>query len=388
MLHKVISGERSAESINFINDDLLKSPQIEWIKGKTVTRLDSASKTVYAGEEALVQETLVQEALAQETLVSGDTILIATGANSVTPPIGDLKTAKNAFGLRHLADARSIVESAKNAKKIAVIGAGLVGLDAVYGILESANAGSKAPEITVIEMAPTILAINIDAHAAEAYQKRFEQRGVKFMLASKVINTKSSQGNITAIELEGGTLVPCDMVIVAVGVRPAVAFLEGSGVELTERKAVKTDDFLAANIPGIFAAGDAAGLSGIWPNAQKQGEMAAYNMTGTKWAYDDRYSLKNTINFFSLPCLSLGEINPREGDQCLIREDRGNYKKLIIRNGIPVGIILQGEIGGSGFWLQLIKNKIPVTNLGKSPWKISYADFYGIESTGEYKFVV
>jgi NAD(P)H-nitrite reductase large subunit len=373
MLHKFISGERSADSINFINDDLLKSPQIEWIRGKTVTRLDSASKTVYAGEEVGV---------------SGDTILIATGANSVTPPIGDLKTAKNAFGLRHLSDARSIVEYAKDAKKIAVIGAGLVGLDAVYGILESAKTtGKTAPEITVIEMTPTILAINLDAHASEAYQKLFEQKGVKFCLASKVINTKSSQGNITAIELETGTLIPCDMVIVAVGVRPAVAFLEGSGVELTERRAVKTDDFLATNAPGIFAAGDAAGLSGIWPNAQKQGEMAAYNMTGTKWAYDDRFNLKNTINFFNLPTLSLGEINPKEGDKCLTREDRCNYQKIIIRDSIPAGIILQGEIGGSGFWLYLIKNKIPVTNLGKSPWKISYADFFGVESTGEYKYV-
>jgi NAD(P)H-nitrite reductase large subunit len=354
----------------------LESPQIKWIKGKTVTRLDSATKTVFA-QEALASE---------EAVVSGDTILIAPGSNSVTPPIGDLKTAKNAFGLRHLSDARSIVESAKNAKKIAVIGAGLVGLDGVYGILESA--GKTVPEITVIEMAPTILAINIDARAAEAYQKRFEQKGVKFLLASKVVNTKGDAQGVTAIELDGGTLVPCDMVIVAVGVRPAVAFLEGSGVELTERKAVKVDDFLATNVPGIFAAGDVAGLYGIWPNAQKQGEMAAFNMTGTKWAYDDRYCLKNTINFFSLPTLSLGEINPKEGDQCLIREDRGNYRKLIIRDGIPVGIILQGEIGGSGFWLQLIKNKIPVMNLGKSPWNVSYADFYGLENTGEYKYVV
>jgi NAD(P)H-nitrite reductase large subunit len=184
------------------------------------------------------------------------------------------------------------------------------------------------------------------------------------------------------------------MVIMAVGVRPAVGFIEGSvssggtAVELTERKAVKVNGYLATNVAGIFAAGDAAGLSGVWPNAQKQGEMAAYNMTGTKWAYDDRFALKNTINFFGLPSLSLGAINPQEGDKCLIREDRSNYQKLILRDNIPLGIILQGEIGSSGFWLHLIKNKISLANLRKSPWKISYADFYGLENTGEYKWVV
>jgi NAD(P)H-nitrite reductase large subunit len=185
MLHRFISGERDAESINFINDDVLKSPNVEWIRGKTITRLDGGAKTIYSGDEKVA---------------SGDTVLIATGSNSVTPPIGELKTAKNAFGLRHLSDARSIVGAAKNAKKIAVIGAGLVGLDAVYGILEAPGGVNK--EITVIEMAPSALAINLDAHAAEAYQRLFEKKGVKFHLTANVVGTKSSGENINDVELD------------------------------------------------------------------------------------------------------------------------------------------------------------------------------------------
>ena len=370
MLHKFISGERDAESINFVNDDILKSPNVQWIRGKTITRFDVGTKTVYAGDEKVA---------------SGDTVLIATGSDSVTPPIGELRIAKNAFGLRHLSDARAIADLAKKVKKIAVIGAGLVGLDAVCGILESEGGSGK--EITVIEMATSILAINLDSHAAKAYQQLFEKKGVKFHLARRVVNTKSDNGNIKTLELDSGEIIPCDMVIMAVGVRAATAFLEGS-VELTERKAVKVNDYLATNVSGVFAAGDAAGLSGIWPNAQKQGEIAAYNMTGTEWGYDDRFALKNTVNFFGLFSISLGAINPQSGDQVLVKEDRNNYRKLILRDGIPVGIILQGEIGGSGFWQYLIKNKIRIDNLGKSPWKVSYADFYGTMNTGEYKWVV
>jgi nitrite reductase (NADH) large subunit len=371
MLHRFISGERDAGSINFINDDILKSPRVQWIKGKTITLLDAAAKTVYAGDEKIA---------------SGDTVLIATGSDSVTPPIGELKTAKNAFGLRHLSDARAIVDRTKTAKEIAIIGAGLVGLDAVYGILESP--GGEKKKITVVEMAPSVLAINLDAHAAEAYQRLFEKKGVAFRLARKVVNTKATGGNITAIEVDNGEVISCDMVIMAVGVRAATAFLVESGVDLTERRAVKVDDYLATNVSGVYAAGDVAGLSGIWPNAQKQGEMAAYNMTGTRWAYDDRFAIKNTVNFFDLLSLSLGAINPLEGDKTLVKEDRNNYRKLILRDGIPVGIILQGEIGDKGFWLYLIKNKVRIDNLGKSPWNVSYADFYGVEANGEYKWVV
>ena len=402
MLHKFISGERDAESINFINDDILKSPNVEWIKGKTITRLELSAGTVTNAVTGVVANTTVKTVYAgDEEVASGDTVLIATGSNSVIPPIGDLKTANNVFGLRHLCDARAIAEAAKNAKKIAVIGAGLVGLDAVYGILESSDGTDK--EITVIEMAPSILAINLDAHAAEAYQRLFEKKGVKFHLGAKVVSTAGSiaqekGGNIDVLVLDDGKVIPCDMVIVAVGVRPATSFLEGNaaspggvasfgGVELTERKAVKVDDYLATNVPGIYAAGDAAGLSGIWPNAQKQGEMTAYNMTGTKWAYDDRFAFKTTVNFFGLLSLSLGAINPQEGDEVLVREDRNNYRKLILRNGVPAGIILQGEIGGSGFWQYLIKNKVRIDKLGKSPWKVSYADFYGTEANGEFKWV-
>jgi NAD(P)H-nitrite reductase large subunit len=176
------------------------------------------------------------------------------------------------------------------------------------------------------------------------------------------------------------------MVIVAVGVRPAIAFLEGSGVK-TER-AVVVDDYLGTNVPGIYAAGDVAGLSGVWPNAQKQGEIAGYNMTGTRWPYDDRFALKNTVNFFGLLSLSIGAVNPQDGDKALVKEDRLNYRKLILREGAVAGVILQGEIGGSGFWQHLVKNKIPVEQLEKSPWKLSYADFYGVENNGEYKWVV
>ncbi|MDR2054034.1 MAG: FAD-dependent oxidoreductase [Treponema sp.] len=369
MLHRFISGERDAESLNFINDGLLSNGNIRWIKGKTVTRLDGKTKTAYSGGEEIA---------------SGDTVLVATGSLSVTPPIGELKTAKNVFGLRRLSDARAIADRAKTAKKVAVIGAGLVGLDAVYGLLESGG----GQEISVIEMMPAALAVNLDAHAAEAYQRLFEKRGVKFHLSSKVVNTKGDgQGNVTAVELEGGMSVPCGMVILAVGVRPATAFL-ADGVELTERKAVKVDDYLATNIPGIYAAGDAAGLSGIWPNAQKQGEIAGYNMTGTQWPYIDRFALKNTVNFFDLLSLSVGAINPQEGDEVLVREDRNNYRKIILRDGAAAGVILQGEIGGSGFWQYLIKNKIRIDKPGKSPWKLSYADFYGVTDNGEYRYVV
>jgi NAD(P)H-nitrite reductase large subunit len=111
-------------------------------------------------------------------------------------------------------------------------------------------------------------------------------------------------------------------------------------------------------------------------------------MCGVNYVYEDRFAIKNTINFFGLVSLSVGAINPQEGDTVLLKEDRFNYRKLIIRDGIPLGVILQGNIAGAGFWQHLIKNRIRIDNRGKSVWKISYADFFGVENNGEYKWVV
>jgi NAD(P)H-nitrite reductase large subunit len=388
MLHRFISGERSAESINFVNDGLLTCPRFKWIKGKSVTRLDGAAKAVYSGDEKLA---------------AGDTVIIATGANSVTPPIGDLRTAKNVYGLRHLEDARAIAGAAKNVEKIVVVGAGLVGLDAVAGLLELGAKTGKRFDISVVEMAPNILAINLDAHAAESYQELFEKEGVKFLLAKKVVNTKSAAGSessygsapgkdpvpgkgplIRSVELESGESLACDMLVLAVGVRPAIAFLEGSGVK-TER-AVTVNDRLETSVPGIYACGDAAGLSGIWPNAQIQGQTAAKNIAGWNLDYTDRFAVKNTVNFFNLLTLSVGAFNPQEGDEVLVREDRGNYQKIVLRGGVPVGVVYQGDIAGKGYWQHIIKNGIPIAGLGKSPWKLSYADFWGTENNGEFKW--
>ncbi|MDR1373407.1 MAG: FAD-dependent oxidoreductase [Treponema sp.] len=299
MLHRVISGERSAESINFINDGLLSCPRFNWIKGKTVTRLDAGERAVYAGDERIA---------------SGDTVIIASGAASITPPIGAFKTAKNAFGLRHLSDARAIAQAAGTARRIAVIGAGLVGLDAVDGLIELGERRGKGFDITVVEMAETALAVNMDPRAASAYQKRFEERGVQFHLGRKVVNTGGGDSLIGSLELDTGTTVPCDMVIMAVGVRPAIGFLAGSGIETG--RAVTVDAKLQTNVPGIYAAGDAAGLSGIWPNARKQGETAAKNICG--WICPTRIALPPRIpSIFStsLPC-RWAPLPPRRETRC------------------------------------------------------------------------
>ena len=368
MLHKYLSHERDADGLNFVPEDFFTENNIWQIPGQRVTKLDTRAKKVYYGTEGYACDY--------------DKLLIATGAESFIPPVGDLRTAPNVFGLRHLSDAKAIDEKARTAKKVVIIGSGLVGLDAAYGLLE------QKKEITVVEMAERILPIQLDEKGAAEYQKRFEKAGCRFCLGRKGADTVTNEkGEITHVVLDNGEKLECDMVIVAAGVRSAVAGFENSGLLID--RGIKVNDYMQTSEQDVYAAGDVTGLSGIWPNAQKQGRIAAQNMVlGNKFMYVDRFAAKNTINFFGLVSLCVGVLNPEEGDQVIARESRDQYERAIFRNHRLVGFLQQGDISHDGIYQYLIKNGIDLAGREEEIFSLSFADFYNVKENGEYIYSV
>jgi len=360
MLHSFISGDRDEKRISFVDEDYFAKNNIRWIAGQTVEKIENGH--VYFAN----------------TSESYDKLLIATGAESIELPL--LRNAQNVYGLRHLSDAKKIRDHAQNVNNIVIIGAGLVGLDAAYAL----QAIGKKP--TVVDLAQNILPLNLDEYAARMYQKKFEEAGCVFKLGSKVVDAEKSGVNVDALMLDSGEKLPCDMVIVAIGSRPAVGFLHGEFGTKCDY-GVTVDKYLATEVANIYAAGDVAGLSGVWPNAVDQGEVAAKNMCGIPAIYDDKFAVKNTMNYYAIPTLSLGVITPEEGDNCKTRIYRGNYKKVILRGGKVVGVIMQGDIAHTGFWQQLIKSSIDVSKF-ESVFDLSFADFYGVADNGEYEWAV
>jgi len=365
ILHKFISGERDTGALSFLPDGFFEQNRIKVRSGVVVSHIEPDNKCVVfdGGSE------------------SYDRLLVATGAKSNFPPIDGLQGAKYVYGLRDLPDAEAIRKNAAHKDYIVIIGAGLVGLDAAYGLAEIVK------KADIVEMVDSIISANLDKHAARVYQTKFEEAGCKFHLGTKAVKViTDASGDVSAIELDNGEQLPCNLLIVAVGVTPNTQLFENSGI--TTERGVSVNEYLETSAEGVYAAGDVTGLSESWPNAVLQGEVAALNMLGIETVYDDSFSLMNTINFFGIPSLSVGQFNPSDGDIVDSREDRNKYQKVIIRDGIPVGVILQGDISRSGFWQQLIKNKIDIAGVQKMIWNVSFADSYGIDENGEYKWVV
>lgn len=367
MLHKYLSHERDEKGLNFVPEDFFEKNQIWQIPGYRMNGLDTDQKKVYYGDGLACDY---------------DRLLIATGAESFIPPVGALRTAPNVFGLRHLQDAAAIDACARGARNVVIIGSGLVGLDAASGLLE------QGKKITIVEMADRILPIQLDARGALEYQKRFEQAGCRFCLGRKGSDTVCNEkGEVIQVVLDDGEKLDCDLVIVAAGVRSAVGGLEESGLKID--RGIQVNEYLQTSAPDVYAAGDVTGLSGIWPNAMKQGRTAAKNMAlGNRFAYVDRFAAKNTINFFGLVSLCVGELNPREGDRVLTEESREHYGRAIIRDHKLVGFLLQGDLSHAGIYQYLIKNEIDIEEYEDDIFQMNFGNFFGMKENGEYDWNV
>lgn len=367
MLHHVIGGTKNIKEINFVEEEFSENYKINWVKNTAAIQLNIQEKMVMIEDNRQIEY---------------DKLLIATGASSFIPPVKNLREGKGIHGLRNIEDAFTIKEEAKNVKNVAVLGAGLVGIDAAIGLSE------LDLNISVIEMADRILPLQLDRKASARYEKLFQKEDMRIYTCVKAEEVMLDEDNrVKGIRLSDGRLIECEMIVVATGVRPNISFIMDKTIELD--RGIVINNKCETNIKDIYAAGDVTGKSPIWPLAVKQGIVAAYNMTGSNKALDDLFSLRNSMNFLELQTVSLGIIEaPDESYNTSIEEYGDNYKKIIHKDGIIKGAIIQGDISYCGVLTHLIKNEINISNINKDIFDISYSDFFGVKEDGEYEYIV
>ena len=366
ILHHYISSHRDVDALNFTGKEFFEENNITWMKGLEVKALNDKEQTL--------------ELSNGETL-SYDKLLVCSGASAFIPPVPGLREGNNVVGIRNLDDAILIKEQAKKVKNVVVLGAGLVGIDAVSGLL------GQGLNISLVEMSNKILPLQLDKHASDVYEKKFIEEGVSLKLdvkAEKLLLDENN--NPKALVLNTGEEVPCELVIVATGVRSNVAFMENSNVEC-DRFGLIIDAKGQTNIENIYGAGDVTGRNPIWPTAVKEGIIAAHNMLGKEMVMTDFFGSKNTMNFVGIATMSLGMVEP--ADETYIVETKvedNNYKKIIHKDGKIYGAIIQGDLSYAGVLTQLIKENIDVSKVTKSLFDIDYADFFNIEKNFEFSY--
>lgn len=366
ILHHFLDGRRDIEDLDFSPGEFFKKYDIKWMKGVEVTGIDTKEKKLKLdnGEDLPYEK-----------------VVLSTGASSFLPPIENLRTANNVIGLRNLDDAIRIKEIAPKVKNIIILGAGLVGVDAMAGLLD------YDAKVTMIEMGDRILPLQLDHYAADVYIERLKEEGVDFRFnvrAEKVIVDENN--NPVAIKLNTGEEVPGELIIACTGVRSNVGFLEGSGIEC-DKFGLIFNPKGETNVKDVYGAGDISGRNPIWPTAVKEGLIAANNMCNKDIYMEDFFGSKNTMNFCGVATMSLGTvIKPDDTYEEAVEIKGKDYKKIIHKNGTIYGAIVQGDLSYVGVLTQLIKDKINIDRVKKPIFQIDYSDFFNEKENLEFVY--
>ncbi len=216
---------------------------------------------------------------------------------------------------------------------------------------------------------------SLDAEACNLVKNTFIENGVEVIteVAVNALEGCDDSNDVCAAALNTGEIITCETVFVTIGIRPRIEIVEGSGIEV--RKGILVDRHMKTNIDDIYAAGDIAEaydpLIGIervipiLPNAYIGGRVAGFNMTGNKNAEYNVGMSVNSVNFFGKPFMSAGFSTQEEGDgfRVINKHDENGYRKMVIRDGKLVGMIITGAVERAGLLTGIMRSGINVEGM-------------------------
>ncbi len=305
------------------------------------------------------------------TSVGYDRLLVATGSVPFVPPVPGLDLEGVHF-LASLSDSRGIREWVDRGNgRCIVIGAGFVGIEAAVALAK------LDCTVTVVEMLEWVLPRVFDEDAAQVAQGHLEAGGIDFRLGAQVTRVVADDGGTVEAVMVGEERIECDTVVVGIGVRPNIAFLEGTGVET--HHGILVNDDMQTSVPGIYAAGDVVEvrslhtgeptLGAIWPNAIGQGRVAGVAMAGKEVWYTGSEMI-NVVNLFETPAVSLGmtgflaDAGDREYQVVEFAPPGGRiFKKLLVEDGRIIGAQMVGDVTNAGVVVNYLRNGWVATDI-------------------------
>lgn len=339
LLSALLAGEMDDAACRFRDAAWYDSQGIRLLTGQAVTAIDAASRTVRVGDATLPYDRLV----------------LATGST----PIRLQKPGMSLPGVvafRDMAHVDAMRAMAQRGAKAVVIGGGLLGLEAAYGLAR------LGVDVTLLHVMDRLMERQLDGQAARLVLRAMEAKGVRVLLEADTAACLGTE-RVEAVLLADGRVLPADLVVVAVGVRPFVDLAREAG--LAVGRGIQVDDRLMTSAPAISAIGECVehrGLVyGLVEPGYEQAELLARHLGGFPAAYEGSV-LATSLKVSGLPVFSAGSIGDDVPGERIVLSDRfaGIYRKLVLHEGRLVGALLIGDVAESRWYLDLIRSGEPV----------------------------
>ena len=344
-----ISGQIKRNGLFVVDDKFYRKFNVRVLFGREAVAVDTAKRLVH---------------LKDRTRVPFKKLLVATGASARTLGNVEEDASRRVFTLRTIADAEKIKTVCEKARKIVLIGAGLVSLQTIKAILGAEK------RITLVVGSFQVLSQQMDSGAASIVQKRLEHHGITILFGRQVERIVR-KGDQTFVVTSFGESLPADMVIVGKGVNPNIKVVENTDVKTNV--GILVDDQMRTNVEDIYASGDVAeGRNTItgntetiatWFSACAQGEIAGMNMAGIPAKIHMHYR-ENITTILGLSAATMGMTAYKSwkgGGLTYSEEKRNVYRRLIMDGPRLVGAILLGKTEDAGVIKHCITNRIDIS---------------------------
>jgi len=303
--------------------------------GAAATAIDTTARTV---------------TLDDGKMLSFAKLVFATGSRAIRLPVtgSDLR---GVLTFRDMADVESISAAARRGTRVVVIGGGLLGIEAAYGL---AKAGAR---VTLVHLMDRLMERQLDARAASLLKRAVEAKGVEVLLevaTSRFIG----DGHVEAVEFKDGRTIAAEMAVVAVGIKPNAELANAAG--LAVNRGIVVDDHLSSNTADIFAIGECAEHRGVCYGlvepAYEQARVLAERLAGRNTKYGGSVNATN-LKVSGVNVFSAGDFLGAAGTESIVLADPGlgTYRKLVVADGHLVGAVLFGDTSDALWYLDLIR---------------------------------
>ena len=328
-------------------DDIQLKPLAWWPKngitnvfGRPVTSVDRSKKTI---------------AFSNGVEIAYSKLVLATGSHAVKLPTPGMDLP-GAITFRAMDDVDTMLHAAQPGRPAVVIGGGLLGLEAAYGL---AKAGVR---VTLLHIATRLMERQLDDPAARLLRAAIEGKGCEVILGANTVRVRGTS-RVEAVELADGRVIPADLLVCAVGVRPNIALAKDAG--LACNRGILVDDQMRTGDPDVFAIGECAehrGVAyGLVEPAYEHAKTVARTLAGENDVAYAGSILATNLKVSGVSLFSAGDFMG-EGKEALVYEDEAQhvYKKIVLEDDKVAGAVLYGDTADGLWYLDLIKSGEPV----------------------------
>ncbi len=345
MLSSVLAGDKSVDEIVINSREWYAENDITLITGDAVKKIDREARTLTS---------------AAGVMVHYDKILIATGSRPLAPPIPGLGLP-GTCAFRDIADVDKMLAAAKTHKRAVVIGGGLLGLEAAWGLKQ------RGMSVALVHLMPTLMERQLDAAAGQLLQRDLDRRGIAFFTDGQTEEITGSE-HAEGVQLADGRFIPADLVVLAIGIRPNIDLARAADLEVN-RGIVVTDDMRTSD-PDIFSVGECVehrgAVFGLVAPIWDQAKVCAARLAGDETALFTSKALATSLKITGVDVFSAGALmaEGESDDEITLRDDnRGLYKKIVVRDGKLVGAVLYGDVVDGQWYLGMIRDKTDISDM-------------------------